>query len=410
MEMTMQPFQDILPLFDAPRTQSKARLFRSVELFAGAGGLGMGLARAGFRHEIVVERDNAACTTLRHNKARGFELVADWQIVEADVRGFDLSAVKPGADLMAAGVPCQPWSGGGLNAGAADDRNMWPWTVQATRKIAPRALCFENVRNFASTHADYMDYVKYQLRFPEITKRDDETERDHHKRLAAYAREGRADGLSYRVWHAVMNAADYGTAQHRHRVMIVGLRSDEKSDWQVPAPTHSESALDRSKWGTGAYWKNHGIEAGEPTPDELRRLKTHNQRPPRDAHLLPHRTVRDAVGDLGEPTLVDLPHATGHIMPPREARAYKGHTGSPIDKVGKAMRAGDHGVSGGENMINFGDRCRHFTKREGARLMDISDRYEFPGTWSDTLQQQGNAVPGELSYAVGQSIGAALAA
>lgn len=397
----------LFPLFDAPLSPV---VFRSVELFAGAGGLGMGLARAGFRHEVVVERDAAACNTLRHNKRKGFHLVRDWNIVEADVRSVDLTAIEGEVDLLSGGPPCTPWSIGGVNKGAADERDMWPWAVGATRTLAPRGFLFENVRNMAATHADYLDYAKYQLAFPELVRQDGETERDHHRRLAQYGATGRKDGLCYRVRHVLANAADYGAAQNRERVFIVGLRRDQTANWTPPAPTHSRSALDRDKWLTGAYWQRHGLAWATPSEAEMRRIRAHNRQPAADAHLKPHRTLRDAIADLGEPTDQGHPSISGHVRPPREARAYPGHTGSPIDMPAKALRAGDHGVSGGENMIDFGGRYRHYTVREAARLQDFDDGYDFPGTWSDGLKQLGNAVPVTMSHAHGLSMHAALAA
>ena len=95
---------------------------RAVELFAGAGGLGMGVSRAGFEHAAVIEWNRDACETLRENQRRGVAPVADWpEVHEGDVRLFDFS--KLGAlDLVAGGPPCQPFSLGGKHAAHADGR------------------------------------------------------------------------------------------------------------------------------------------------------------------------------------------------------------------------------------------------------------------------------------------------
>ena len=404
-----------LPLFDyflepaAPIVKPKPR-FRSVELFAGAGGLGLGLAQAGFHHEIVVERDETACDTLRLNQKAGHDLVKDWNIVQVDVRDVDLSGVQSGIDLLAGGPPCQPFSIGGKHRGHEDDRDMWPWTIRATRTLKPRAFLFENVRNLASKFSDYLEYIKLQLAFPELIIWDDESTEQHRDRLRRYATEGRPDGLHYRVESVVVDAADYGVPQFRERVLIVGMRGDITSDWTAPVPTHSQSALDIAQWVTGEYWDRHRINDRRPDEAALRRVRKHNSAPPADRYLQPHRTLRDAIADLPAPGAVDPAGITGHTAPPREARAYKGHTGSPLDKPSKALRAGDHGVSGGENMIDYGDGSyRHFTTREAARLQTFPDDYRFAGSWGDTLRQLGNAVPSELSRAFGVSIGDALA-
>lgn len=399
-----------MPLFDyafangaAPTPEPKR--FRSVELFAGAGGLGMGLARAGFDHEIVVERDSDACATLRHNKSRGHNLVREWNVVEADVRNADLSAVAAGIDLLSGGPPCQPFSIGGRHAGSFDSRDMWPWTVEATRKLQPRGFLFENVRNLASpTFKPYLDYVLLQLSYPELLIASGETIESHADRLGRYHIEGKPSGLWYRTKSYVANAADHGVAQNRHRIFIVGVRSDNTTDWTAPAETHSVAALEHSKWISGAYFDRHSLARPEPDEATNKRLRMHNQKPPEGFNLKPHRTLRDAIGDLGEPDAINT-RFRNHEPPPREARAYHGHTGSPLDLPAKAIRAGDHGVSGGENMIDFGNGAyRHFTAREAARLQDFDDEFEFPSVWSAALKQLGNAVPVGLSYTIGLSI------
>ena len=80
----------------------------SVELFTGAGGLGMGCSLAGFEPAAVIEWDRWACDTIRENQQSGFPLVADWPLHEGDVRGFDYEALIEKVDLVAGGPPCQP--------------------------------------------------------------------------------------------------------------------------------------------------------------------------------------------------------------------------------------------------------------------------------------------------------------
>ena len=87
------------------------------------------------------------------------------------------------------------------------------------------------------------------------------------------------------------------------------------------------------------------------------------------------------------------------------ARSYKGHTGSPYDEPAKTLKAGVHGVPGGENMLARGDgSVRYFTVRESARLQTFSDDIVFHGAWSETMRQLGNAVPVRLAQAVGAAV------
>ena len=111
---------------------------------------------------------------------------------------------------------------------------------------------------------------------------------------------------------------------------------------------------------------------------------------------LPWVTVRDALTGLGEPN-----GRNGHVMQPG-ARPYPGHTGSPLDLPAKALKAGDHGVPGGENMLVRDDGTfRYFTIRESARLMGLPDDYEFPRSWTESMRCMGNAVPVQLGEAIG---------
>jgi DNA (cytosine-5)-methyltransferase 1 len=116
-------------------------------------------------------------------------------------------------------------------------------------------------------------------------------------------------------------------------------------------------------------------------------------------------TVRDALVGLGEPN-----GQANHVFQPG-ARVYPGHTGSPLDQPAKALKAGDHGVPGGENMMVLDDgSVRYFTTREAARLQGLPDTYLFPRSWSESMRQIGNAVPAPLAEALGDWIAGAIVA
>ena len=86
-----------------------------------------------------------------------------------------------------------------------------------------------------------------------------------------------------------------------------------------------------------------------------------------------------------------------HVLQPG-ARSYPGHTGSPVDMPAKALKAGDHGVPGGENMLRRVDgTVRYFTVRESARIQTFPDDYELHGSWTEAMRQLGNAVPVRLA-------------
>src|SRR5262249_52301822 len=94
------------------------------------------------------------------------------------------------------------------------------------------------------------------------------------------------------------------------------------------------------------------------------------------------------------------PTIANHVGNPG-ARSYPGHTGSPYDEPAKTLKAGDHGVPGGENMLRHDDgTVRYFTVREAARLQGFPDDYVFHGAWCEGFRELGNAVPVGLAHVV----------
>ncbi|HUY35252.1 MAG TPA: DNA cytosine methyltransferase [Pirellulales bacterium] len=374
---------------------------KSIELFTGAGGLALGTALAGFEHEAVLERDHDSCETLRLNKSRRIPHVRDWSICETDVRLFDYSDFGH-VDLVAGGVPCQPFSLGGKHGGHKDERDMFPELTRAVQALRPLAFIVENVKGLLrGSFAEYFEYVILRLSHPGAKRRGDW--REHRAALERIHTASRSTGLDYNVVFQLLNAADYGVPQRRERVFIVGFRSDLGVSWSFPSPTHSRESLLRSQWMTGEYWERHGLrESKRPPPENRAAQWIERNQLGLDDGLKPWRTVRDALDGLITPrtTANDL----DHFLNPG-ARAYTGHTGSPWDEPAKVLKAGDHGVPGGENTLAIGDgTVRYFSVREAARLQSFPDEYLFAGSWTERMRQIGNAVPVDLARAVAESV------
>ncbi|HBE55835.1 MAG TPA: DNA (cytosine-5-)-methyltransferase [Prevotellaceae bacterium] len=367
----------------------------SIELFSGAGGLAKGLELAGARHIAFVEWNAEACKTLRKNYTPGI-------VHEGDIREFNFKDYG-GVDIVAGGPPCQPFSLGGKARGNDDERDMFPYAVSAIRHLMPKAFIFENVKGLLrKSFAEYFQYILLQLRYPEVTS-DKENWRESYdiiKRIAG----GKGDkGLSYDIHCRLVNAADYGVPQKRERVIIVGFRSDLGVNWKFPEPTHSEDSLLWQKYVTGEYWQKH--VTGELDVDEkqakrlrARLLERYGMLAP---ELSPWRTVRDALATLhpvaGQPA--------SDFLCRNGAREYPGHTGSLFDEPSKTIKAGAHGVPGGENMIKFNDgSVRYFTVAEAKRIQTFPDEYNIVGAWSEAMRQLGNAVPVELARVVASSV------
>jgi len=382
---------------------------KSVELFAGAGGLAMGVTLAGFESLAVVEWDKWACDTIRENQKRGYPLVVDWPLWEGDVRAFDWRSLPEGLDLLAGGPPCQPFSMGGKHRAFGDRRDMFPATVAVVRALRPKSFIIENVKGLTrSSFANYYQYILLQLEFPEVAPKTDEHWTEHLKRLQAEKTSGalHRSGLTYNVVPTLVNAADYGIPQKRERVFIVGFRSDLGVDWSFPRPTHSLDALLHSQWVSGDYWDLHQVPARlRPAPPtavqaKARKLATLMFSPTEKSW----RTVRDALIDLPDPRHGDARDFPNHHFQ-AGARVYPGHTGSPLDLPAKTLKAGDHGVPGGENMMVLENGAvRYFSARESARLQTFPDGYVFHGSWTETMRQLGNAVPVALGRRVAASV------
>jgi DNA (cytosine-5)-methyltransferase 1 len=164
-----------------------------VELCAGAGGQALGLERAGFRHAALVEIDPDARMTLLRNRPK-------WPVIDgdaADLRCFDGSAYC-GIDLIAAGIPCPPYSVAGLSRGERDERDLFPDLMRVVGEARPRAVLVENVPGLL------------RPRFAHIRERID-------MQFAA---------LGYVTSWTLVDATRYGLPQERRRVVIVAFRRD----------------------------------------------------------------------------------------------------------------------------------------------------------------------------------------
>lgn len=379
---------------------------KAIELFAGAGGLGIGVSQAGFVPHAIVERDRWCCDTIRENRSNGVMPVSSWpKPIEGDVRSVSFRPYEGKLQLVTGGPPCQPFSLGGKHKAHADSRDMFPEAVRAVREARPNAFIFENVKGLTRAgFATYLSHIVLQMTYPEIVARTDEDWEGHLRRLERHHTSSRSPhGLKYRVIYRVLNAADYGVPQRRERVIFVGFREDLNIHWNFPAATHSFDAMlhDQIK---GDYWERHCVRKADRilAPRHAERARKLNS----DTIELPWRTTRDAIGDLPDPEhqASNARAVLNHRFQPG-ARSYPGHTGSPLDEPAKTLKAGVHGVPGGENMLLRPDgSVRYFTVRESARLQTFPDDFQLHGSWSEAMRQLGNAVPVELARVIASSV------
>lgn len=378
---------------------------KAIELFAGAGGLGIGLTKAGFRPLQIIEWDRWCCDTIRQNRKR-LPALSHWpEPIETDVRLVDFRQHEGKLDLVSGGPPCQPFSLGGKHAAHADRRDMWPEAVRVVRETRPRAFIFENVKGLKrASFASYFNYILLQLHYPSLAKKKEEAWSDHFARLQRHHTSRPSDKEEYRVVADVLNAADYGVPQRRERVVFVGFRVDLGIEWSFPKATHSQDALLWAQCRTSEYWDRHRIAHDFRSLDAATYARGLGMlvKPP----TKPWRTTRDAIADLPDPEnpkAQSVRHLNHKFQP--GARSYLGHTGSPLDEPAKTLKAGVHGVPGGENMLLKPDgTVRYFSVRESARLQTFPDNFILHGSWTEAMRQLGNAVPVQLAQIIGQDI------
>jgi DNA (cytosine-5)-methyltransferase 1 len=385
---------------------------KSIELFSGAGGLAIGMAKSGFCHEMLVEFNKDAVETLRKNHDEGQQQIKDWNIQHADINDISFTKFRGAISAIAGGPPCQPFSLGGKHKAYNDKRDMFPQAVRAVREARPETFIFENVKGLLrESFSTYFEYIILQLTYPNIIRDDSETWESHLKRLEETHTKGSYRGLKYNVIFRLLNAADYGVPQKRERVFIVGFRSDLNIEWSFPKATHSQDALLWQQWVTGEYWDRLKVSKDDRPVDAVSAKSLKNRLKSKyglfEPEEMPWKTVREAISDLPDPK--KLNQINNHIYK-SGARSYPGHDGSPIDEPAKTLKAGGHGVPGGENMIRLNNgEIRYFTVREAARLQTFPDDYHITGAWGECMRQIGNAVPVTLAEVVASSVFDAIA-
>ena len=348
---------------------------------------------AGARHVAFVEWNANACNTLRKN-------YGDDIVHETDVRNFSFSQFND-VDIIAGGPPCQPFSLGGKAKGFDDTRDMFPAAISAIRTLMPKAFIFENVKGILrKSFSEYFEYILLQLKYPSVELKSEKWI-ENLSTLREIEKSNKCTDLMYNVEYHLVNAADYGVPQKRERVIIVGFRRDMNVTWSFPQPSHSEDALLWEKCVTGQYWQRHNIEKSmSDTQCDAFKHKLIEKYGLFAPDTKPWLTMRDAFKGL------NIDNIDKSLW---SAKSYPGHTGSNIDEPSKTIKAGAHGVPGGENMIRWADgTLRYLSIAEAKRIQTFPDNYTITGAWTEAMRQIGNAVPVRLAQIISKSVTEAL--
>lgn len=339
--------------WDEELTITPLRDYTSVELFAGAGGLALGMHMAGFRHVLLNEMDNLACQTLKKN-------MPEWNVLEGDIHNIDFSPLNGKIDLLTGGFPCQAFSYAGKKGGLNDARGtLFFELARAVKEIQPKVFVCENVKGLTShDEGNTLKIIRESIRELGYTLIDPK----------------------------VLKAIMYKVPQKRERLILVAIRNDFANlvNYSWPSPYKRIMTL-RDAFYSGDLYQNDVPESeGQKYPEKK-------------------ASVMAMVPEGGD----------WRDLPVEIQKEYMG--GSFLlggGKTGMARR-----LSLDEPSLTLTcapaqkqtERChpietRPLTVREYARIQTFPDEWQFVGNLSDQYKQIGNAVPINLSYAIGRSI------
>ncbi|MCA0353023.1 MAG: DNA cytosine methyltransferase [Chloroflexi bacterium] len=320
---------------------------QAIDLFAGAGGLSLGLTRAGWDVVAACEIDQSAAQT-HHLNFPSTKLFGD-------VREIDFRAFK-NIDLLAGGPPCQPFSVAGKQLAGSDGRDMIPEFIRAITEAQPKAFLLENVPGLiAAKNADYSQKIINQL-----------------------------NDLGYDLSIKKVNAADYGVAQKRERILFIGFK--KKLDFQFPAPTHGISA-------PNPYINSSTVLIDVPDCEPNKAIVTYAKNPV----LRPSPWAGMLVNGQGRPINPNTPSQTI----PATAGGNRTHI---LDPHGILLAYHQHLIQGGKPYVGKVEGVRRLNIRESARIQSFPDSFEFLGSKSSQYAQIGNAVPPILAQVISAAI------
>lgn len=339
--------------WDEEKDVKPIRDYKLLELFAGAGGLALGLEKAGFDSVLLNEFDKHACNTLRENRPL-------WNVVEGDVREVDFTGFREKIDILSGGFPCQAFSYAGKKMGFEDTRGtLFFEFARAVKETNPKVIVAENVRG--------------------LLKHDDGRTLEAIKNVI--------DELGYElVEPKVLKAMFYQVPQKRERLFLVGIRKDlaENVKFEWPSPY--------SRILTMRDALKEGILYDSDVPDS--RGQAYPKRKAEILSMVPQGGYwRDLPDDIQ-----------------REYMKKSYFLGG--GKTGMARR-----LSWDEPSLTLTcspaqkqtERChpeetRPLTVREYARVQTFPDTWSFSGPITAQYKQIGNAVPVNLAYSVGRSL------
>jgi len=321
---------------------------RVLDLFAGAGGLSLGLEAAGFSIVAGAELDRDACETFAKAHPAA-------EVLPGDVGRVSFEPWQGAVDCVVGGPPCQPWSIGGKQLGANDPRDGWPKFIEILKVVQPYAFIAENVAG--------LDTGIRKPYFQSLIKN--------------------LEDLHFNVTAQVLNAADYGVPQNRLRLVIVGMRAGR---FEFPAPRYGRAGQEPRRPAGSVI---QAVPAGVPNPSIVTYARQPDIRPnPYDGHVF---------NGGGRPIDLNKPAPT--------LLASMGGNKTPwVDTLGIVPEYHKHLLAGGDPRVGQVPGARRITAEEAALLQTFPPGMHFAGRRSSCYRQIGNAVPPLLAQEVGTEV------
>lgn len=358
----LEKFEQVQLLFNSrwqEEMQSKPlREYRSLELFAGAGGLALGLERAGFQAVLLNEINSHACATLRYNRP-------SWQVLEGDISQLDFQNYQTGdIDVLSGGFPCQAFSYAGKKLGFEDTRGtLFFEFARAVQALQPKIFLAENVKGLL---------------------------RHEQGATLATMRRVLSDFGYVLLEPRVLNAVFYRVPQKRERLFLIGIREDiaAKISFSWPSPFQRIMTV------------RDALKAGDLYPEDVP-LSAGQSYPQRKQEILAHVPQGGYWRDLPEVLQREYMKASYFLGGGKTGMARRLAWDEPSLTLTTAPAQKQT------------ERChpeetRPLTIREYARIQTFPDDWHFMGSVSAQYKQIGNAVPVNLAHALGRALVRAL--
>lgn len=363
----------------------------AADLFAGAGGMSLGLDEAGMRVVLGADHDAEALETHRHHFGG---MAVDWDLGSSDVVDEIASLMRlAGVDVLAGGPPCQPFSKAGrsgmrhlVRGGLRDPhdrrRDLWRSFLEVARLAEPRVVIMENVPDMA------LDREIFILRSMVL-----ELER-----------------LGYSVQERVIDTWRYGVPQFRQRLILVAVHGGSGFSWpaEVTKKVTVANAISDLPSVEGGWRPSGGAQGWKAyeTPRTEYQRSMRKDVAPQDAHkVFDHITRPVRPDDLAAFELLDSKSRYSDL--PEELKRYRDdifndkYKRLDADDVSRTITA--HIAKDGYWYIHP-EQNRTLTVREAARLQTFPDDFRFAGSPSSAFRQIGNAVPPRLGLAIGKAV------